>query len=254
MLLKDKKILILGLANHRSIAWGVAKACHEQGAKLCITYQNERLKANAEKVTADMDALLLPCDITDEGSVPQLMETLKKEWGTIDGMVHSIAFALRDDLKHPFVETSRDGFLLAHEISAYSLPLLANHARPLMRDNGGSIICMSYLGGERVMDSYRVMGVAKASLEMSARYLASDLGPEGIRVNILSPGPIKTLAAAGVAGFGAILDHIKEHAPLRRNVTQDEVGNIAAFMLSDMSRAVTGETIHVDSGYHVMGI
>ncbi len=254
MLLKDKRILILGLANHRSIAYAIAKACHGHGAKLCVTYQTERLKGNAEKLAKDFDEpLVLPCDVSSETQVAELFSRIDEAWGGLDGMVHSIAFANQEDLKGSFADTSRDGFLLAQDISAYSLTYLARHAKPLM-SQGGSVICMSYLGGERVVQNYNVMGVAKASLEMSAKYLAATLGPDGIRVNIVSPGPIKTLAAAGVSGFKSILDFVKERTPLRRNVNQQEVGDVGVFLLSDLSRAVTGETIHVDSGFHILGM
>lgn len=254
MLLKDKHILITGIANHRSIAYGIAKFCHEQGAKLCLTYQNERLQKNLKKLSAELgDPLLLQCDVTQEAEAESAFKSLGQHWERLDGVVHAIAFANQDDLKGDFVDTSMDGFLMAQNISAYSLTLLARLAKPLMHD-GGSIICMSYLGGERVVRNYNVMGVAKASLEMSARYLAADLGPQGIRVNIVSPGPIKTLAAAGIAGFKSILDAVAEGAPLRRNVSQDDVANVSGFLLSDMASAVTGETIHVDAGHHILGL
>lgn len=255
MLLKDKKIVILGIANHRSIASAIAKFCDEQGAQLCLTYLNDRMKKGVEKTASDLNnPLLLPCDVTDDAQVTALFDELGKTWGTLDGVVHSIAFANQEDLKGGFSETSRDGFLLAQEISSFSLTQLAKAARPLMKENGGSIICMTYLGGERVVQNYNVMGVAKASLDMSARYLAAELGEDNIRVNIVSPGPIKTLAAAGVSGFKNMLDHIKERTPLKRNVTQEEVAHVSAFLLSDLSRAVTGETIHVDAGYHIIGM
>jgi len=254
MLLENKNIVVLGIANHRSIANAVARYCHEQGANLCITYLNDRLKKNVEKLSADLgDPILLPCDVSDDAEIASLFAELGKHWDHIDGLVHSVAFANQEDLKADFVDTSRDGFLLAHNISSYSLTALARHAKPMMRE-GSSIICMSYLGGERVVQNYNVMGVAKASLEMSARYLATDLGPVGIRVNIVSPGPIKTLSAAGVAGLKAILDEVKERNPLRRNVSQEDVAKVSAFLLSDLSTAVTGETIHVDAGYHIIGM
>ncbi len=255
MLLKDKKIVILGIANHRSIASAIAKFCDEQGAQLCLTYLNDRMKKGVEKTASELNnPLLLPCDVTDDAQVTALFDELGKTWGTLDGVVHSIAFANQEDLKGGFSETSRDGFLLAQEISSFSLTQLAKAARPLMKENGGSIICMTYLGGDRVVQNYNVMGVAKASLDMSARYLAAELGEDNIRVNIVSPGPIKTLAAAGVSGFKNMLDHIKERTPLKRNVTQEEVAHVSAFLLSDLSRAVTGETIHVDAGYHIIGM
>ena len=255
MLLQDKKVLVLGVANHRSIAFGVAKFCQEQGAELCMTYQNERLHKNALKLAGKLEKepLLLPCDVTNEAEVENLFAELKQQWGRLDGLVHSIAFANQEDLRGEFVDTSRDGFLLAHEISAFSLARVTKHARPLMKEQGGSIICMTYLGGERVVQNYNVMGVAKASLDMTARYLASDLGVDGIRVNIVSPGPIKTLSAAGVSDFKSILDHMQAKAPLRRNVTQEEVGKVSGFLLSDLASGVTGETIHVDAGFHILG-
>jgi len=254
LLLKDKNILVLGVANHRSIAYAVAKLCHEQGARLCITYQNERLRKNAEKLVEDFeDALLVACDVTSETEVAALFAEIDSRWGRLDGMVHSVAYANQEDLKGEFLDTSRDGYLLAQEVSSYSLTLLARHAKPVMRE-GGSIICMTYLGGERVVQNYNVMGVAKAALDMSARYLAANLGPHGIRVNIVSPGPIRTLSAAGVAGFKTILDYVKERTPLKRNVTQEEVASASIFLLSDLSRAITGETLHVDAGYHIIGM
>lgn len=254
-MLKDKKIVVLGIANHRSIAYAIAKACVQQGAQLCVTYLNDRLKRSVEKLSDDLgDPLLLPCDVTSDEQVASLFTSLKEKWGRLDGMVHSLAFANQDDLKGEFVDTSRDGFLLAHNISAYSLTLLAKHARPLMAEHGGSMICMTYLGGERVVTNYNVMGVAKASLDMSAKYLAANLGPDNIRVNIVSPGPIKTLAAAGIGGFRSILDSVKEKNPLRRNVSQEDVANTSVFLLSDLAGAITGETIHVDCGYHILGM
>ncbi len=254
-LLEGKKILILGIANHRSIAWGIAQACINAGAQIAVTYQSERLKVNVEKVTKDLEGVtLLPCDVSKDEELEALFSHLKETWGHLDGLVHSIAFANRDDLKGGFTDTSRDGFALANDISAYSLVTLAKHARPLMQERGGSIICMSYLGGERVFKNYNMMGVAKAALEMSAKYLAADLGPHQIRVNIVSPGPIRTLAAAGVSGFASILDHVSETAPLRRNISQEEVGKVGVFLLSDLSSGVTAETIHVDAGFHAIGM
>ena len=254
MLLKDKRILILGIANHRSIAAGIARACHEQGATLCLTYLNDKMKKGVEKVARDLgEPLLLPCDVTNDEQVADLFNHLKEAWGEIDGLVHSLAFADQTDLRGSFAETSRDGFLLAQNISAFSLVHLSKHALPLMKE-GSSVICMSYLGGERVVENYNVMGVAKASLEMSAKYLAATLGPDGVRVNIVSPGPIKTLAASGIGGFRSILDSVKAVNPLRRNVTPEDVGGTAVYLLRDLSRAVTGETIHVDAGYHVIGM
>lgn len=253
-MLNGKKILVTGVANHRSIAWAIAKYCLDQGAQVCITYQNERLRSNAEKLVGDLPILLLPCDVSQEEEVSALFATLQKDWGSLDGLVHSIAFANKEDLKGAFHETSRAGFGLAHDVSSFSLVILSHYAKPLMEAHGGSIICMSYLGGERVFQNYNVMGVAKASLEMAAKYLASELGPNQIRVNIVSPGPIRTLAAAGIGGFSSILDHVVQTAPLRRNINQEEVAKASAFLLSDLASGITGETIHVDAGYHIMGM
>ncbi|MCB1051902.1 MAG: enoyl-ACP reductase [Acidobacteria bacterium] len=253
-MLNGKKILVTGVANHRSIAWAIAKYCLDQGAQVCITYQNERLRSNAEKLVGDLPILLLPCDVSQEEEVSALFATLQKDWGSLDGLVHSIAFANKEDLKGAFHETSRAGFGLAHDVSSFSLVILSHYAKPLMEAHGGSIICMSYLGGERVFQNYNVMGVAKASLEMAAKYLASELGPNQIRVNIVSPGPIRTLAAAGIGGFSPILDHVVQTAPLRRNINQEEVAKASAFLLSDLASGITGETIHVDAGYHIMGM
>lgn len=257
MLLKDKKILVCGIANHRSIAYGVAEFCHQQGAQLAITYQNERLLKSAQKLAAKLgDPLLIPCDVTKDEEVTALYQTIESEWGVLDGLVHSIAFADREDLKGDFTDTSRAGFLMAQDISSYSLVALARGGRELLKksENGGSIICMTYLGGERVVQNYNVMGVAKASLDMAAKYLAANLGPDGIRVNIVSPGPIKTLAASGVSGLKSMLDNLKAVSPLRANVSQQDVGRVSGFLLSDLSQGVTGETIHVDAGYHIVGI
>lgn len=253
MLLKDKNILVTGVANHRSIAWAIAQFCLEQGARICLTYQNERLRSNAEKLVGDLPVLLLPCDVAEDQEVEHLFARLKEQWGRLDGLVHSIAFANREELQGNFRETSRAGFGLAHDVSSYSLVCLSRHAAPLMQERG-SIICMSYLGGERVFPNYNIMGVAKASLEMAARYLAADLGPLGIRVNVVSPGPIRTLAAAGIAGLTGILDHVASVTPLRRNIDQKDVATASAFLLSDLASGITGETLHVDAGYHIMGM
>lgn len=255
MLLEGKKILILGAANHRSIAWGVAKACDEEGAEICLTYQSEKLKSKIEGLVGELSRkpLLIPCDVTDDEHVGSLFNTIKKQWGHLDGLVHSIAFAQRDDLDNGFAQTSREGFSLALDISAYSFVILARHAAALM-SNGGSMICMSYLGGERVFTNYNIMGVAKSALEMSARYLAADLGPKQIRVNVVSPGPLRTLAAAGIPGFTKILDEVAQTAPLKRNVLQEEVAKASVFLLSDYASGVSAETLHVDCGYHAMGM
>lgn len=253
-MLKGKTGIIFGVANHRSIAWACAQATHGADARLAFTYQGERLKENIDKLTAKEmpDSLVLPCDVTKPEEVAAVFEAVGKEFGKLDFLIHSIAFAPREALEGEFVGTSREAFLTAMEISAYSLPQLAKVARPLMTD-GGSIVTMTYYGAEKVVSNYNVMGVAKAALEASTRYLAADLGKDNIRVNAISAGPIKTLAAAGV-GVSEMLKHAAEKAPLRRNVSQTEVGNTALFLVSDLSTAITGETIYVDCGYNIMGV
>jgi enoyl-[acyl-carrier protein] reductase I len=253
MLLEGKKGAIVGVANKRSIAWGIAQAAAREGARLAFTYQGERLKENVEELSGTLkDSIVLPLDVTKDEEIAAFSETLKAQFGTLDFLVHAVAFAKREELDGKFVDTSRDGYLLAQNISAYSLTALSRAVAPLMEGREGSIITLSYLGGEKVVANYNVMGVAKAALEMSVRYLASDLGPRGIRVNAISAGPIKTLAAAGIHGFSKILDHYKTISPLRRNVTQEEVGDTGVFLLSSMSRGITGEVLHVDSGCHIM--
>ncbi len=253
-MLKDKVGMIFGVANKRSIAWACAQACHEHGAKLAFTYQGERLKENVEKLTADMDgATVVACDVTNQAEVENAFKTVKKVYGKLDFLIHSIAFAPREALEGEFVTTSREAFSTALEISAYSLPQVALAALPLMKD-GGSIVTMSYYGAEKVVSNYNVMGVAKAALEASTRYLAADLGKHNIRVNAISAGPINTLSARGVKNMGSLLSHIGEKSPLKRNVEAREVGNTALFLVSDLSSAITGETIYVDCGYNIMGI
>jgi enoyl-[acyl-carrier protein] reductase I len=253
-LLAGKRALIFGVANERSIAWGISEALHSAGARLGFTYQGEtlerRVRPLAEGVGAD---LILSCDVTDEAQVKEVFQQAADKWGGIDILIHAIAFANREDLEGRFVDTGRDGFLKAIEISAYSLVSLAREAAPLMQD-GGSIVTLSYYGAEKVVPNYNVMGVAKATLEASVRYLAADLGPDGIRVNAISAGPIKTLAASGVRGFRGMLGTVGERAPLRRNVTQQEVGQTALYLCSDWGAGVTGETLYVDGGYHIMGM
>ncbi len=253
-MLENKVGMIFGVANQRSIAWACAAACAEHGAKLAFTYQGERLKENVEKLTKDMPgALVVPCDVTNQAEVDAAFETVGKTFGKLDFLVHSIAFAPKEALEGEFLTTSREAFLTAMEISAFSLPQLAFAAAPLMKD-GGSIITMSYYGAEKVVQNYNVMGVAKAALESSVRYLAEDLGKQNIRVNAISAGPINTLSARGVKGMGAMLKHIAANAPLRRNVEAREVGNTALFLASDLSSAITGETIYVDCGFNIIGI
>ena len=254
MLLEGKRGLVLGIANKRSIAWGIAQAAHREGARLAVTYQGERLLENVQELSQQLrDPLILPCDVSKDEDLKALADAVGAEFGTLDFVVHAVAYALREELDGEFVNTSREGYRLAQDISSYSLTALARVAAPLM-PNGGSIVTLSYLGGERVVPHYNVMGVAKAALEMSVRYLASDLGPKGIRVNAVSAGPIKTLAASGVHGLSKMLEYHRTHAPLRRNTDQDEVGDTALFLVSPLSRGVTGEVIHVDGGFHVMGM
>jgi enoyl-[acyl-carrier protein] reductase I len=254
MLLEGKRGLVLGIANKRSIAWGIAQAAHRAGARLAVTYQGERLLENVQELSQQLrDPLILPCDVTKDEDLRALAAGVQNEFGTIDFVVHAVAFALREELDGEFVNTSREGYRIAQDISSYSLTALARETAPLM-PGGGSIVTLSYLGGERVVPHYNVMGVAKAALEMSVRYLASDLGPKGIRVNAISAGPIKTLAAAGVHGLSKMLEYHRTHAPLRRNTDQEEVGDVGLFLISPLSRGITGEVIHVDGGFHVMGM
>jgi enoyl-[acyl-carrier protein] reductase I len=253
-MLKDKIGIVLGVANHRSIAWACANACAEAGAKLAFTYQGERIKENVEKLAAKIEgSLVVGCDVTNQNEVEQAFTAVKEKFGRLDFVIHSVAFAPREALEGEFIETSRDAFLTALEISAYSLTQVSRAAVPLMTD-GGSIITMSYYGAEKVVASYNVMGVAKAALEASTRYLAEDLGKHNIRVNAISAGPINTLSARGVKGMGSLLSHVAEKAPLRRNVEAREVGNAALFLVSDLSSAITGETIYVDCGFNIIGI
>jgi enoyl-[acyl-carrier protein] reductase I len=254
MLLEGKRGLVLGIANKRSIAWGIAQAVDREGARLAVTYQGERLLENVQELAQQLrDPLILPCDVAKDEDVKTLAEAVRKDFGSLDFVVHAVAFALREELDGEFLNTSREGYRIAQDISSYSLTVLARETAPLM-PTGGSIVTLSYLGGERVVPHYNVMGVAKAALEMSVRYLAADLGPKGIRVNAISAGPIKTLAASGVHGLSKMLEYHRTHAPLRRNTDQEEVGDAALFLLSPLSRGITGEVIHVDGGFHVMGM
>ena len=255
MLLEGRHGLVLGVANKRSIAWGIAQAAHRAGARLALTYQGERLQENVTELAAQLrDPLVLPCDVTKDEDLAALAEKVRAEFGSLDFVVHAVAFALREELDGEFLNTSREGYRIAQDVSSYSLTALARATAPLMEGRGGSIVTLSYLGGERVVPHYNVMGVAKAALEMSVRYLAADLGPKGIRVNAISAGPIKTLAASGVHGLSKMLEYHRNHAPLRRTTDQEEVGDAALFLLSPLSRGITGEVIHVDGGFHVMGM
>ncbi len=254
MLMKGMRGLIVGVANKRSIAWAIARACADNGAQLALTYQNERLGENVKELAEELEnPLLLPLDVSDDAQIKAAFDELGKQWGKLDFLVHAVAYAPRQALEGDFVSTSREDFRIAQDISVYSLAALAQGAKSLMTE-GGSIIALSYLGGSRVMTNYNVMGVAKAALESSVRYLAADLGPFGIRVNALSAGPLKTLASAGIGSFSTILSHHKKHAPLRKLVELEEVADGALFLLSPMGRGVTGQTIYVDGGYSIMAI
>jgi enoyl-[acyl-carrier protein] reductase I len=255
MLLKGKVGVILGVANKRSIAWAIAKRAVEEGAELVLTYQNDRLKENVVELANDLNPkpLLLPCDVADEKQVDALFSGIREKHAGIDFLVHALAFARREELDGSFINTAPEGFRIALEISAYSLVGLARRAVTLMEGRKGSFLTLTYLGSERAVANYNVMGVAKAALESSVRYLACDVGPMGHRVNAISAGPIKTLAASGVSGFSKILDTVKEKAPLRRNVDALEVADAAMFFLSDLARGVTGEVLFVDSGFHAVG-
>jgi len=253
-ILAGKKILVTGLLSNRSIAFGIAKVARREGAEIALTYQNERFKDRAADMGKELGATIaLQCDVTHDAEIASLFEQLKSHWNDFDGLVHALAFAPREAIAGDFLDgITREGFRQAHDISAYSFPALAKAALPMM-NKGGALLTLTYLGAERVVPNYNTMGLAKASLEASVRYLASSLGPRGMRVNGISAGPIKTLAAAGIGGFGKILKFVEEHAPLRRNVTIEDVGNAAAFLLSDLAAAVTGEILHVDAGFsHVV--
>lgn len=253
--LKGRTYVVMGVANKRSIAWGIARSLHAAGARLIFTYAGERFEKEVRSLVdtlEDESSLLLPCDVTKDEEIVQCFQKIKEQVGVIHGVAHCIAFANREDLSGEYMKVSREGFLLAHNISAYSLTAVAREAKELMTE-GGSIVTLTYLGGERVVQNYNIMGVAKASLDASVKYLANDLGKYGIRVNAISAGPIRTLSAKGISDFNAILKQIEERAPLRRTTTQEEVGDTALFLFSDLSRGITGEIIHVDSGYHILG-
>lgn len=254
-LLAGQTGIIFGVAHKSSIAWAIAQALSNAGMRLAFTYQGERLEKNVRELAEPLEgSLILPCDVTDDAQLDGVFKAVENEFGRLDTLVHSVAFAQKEDLAGRFMDTSREGYLLSQDVSAYSLTAMAKRAVPLFeKSGGGSIITLTYLGGERVVENYNVMGVAKAALEMSVRYLAKDLGPQNIRVNAISAGPIKTLAARGISGLSTILEEMKERAPLKRNVTAAEVGDTALFLASPLSRGVTGEVIHVDSGFHCIG-
>ncbi|WP_047151503.1 enoyl-ACP reductase FabI [Aneurinibacillus tyrosinisolvens] len=254
-ILKGKNILIMGVANKRSIAWGIARSLHAAGANLLFTYQGERLKENVEELASTLGqerTILISCDVTSDEDIKEAFSKVKEEVGVLHGIAHCIAYAKSEDLESGFVSTSRSGFALAHDISAYSLVAVSNAAQEVM-SGGGSIVTLTYLGGERVVPNYNVMGVAKAALDMSVRYLAADLGKQNIRINAISAGPIRTLAAKGIRNFNDLTKGVPEKAPLGRTIDQEEVGDAALFLFSHLSRGITGEVLHVDAGYNIMG-
>lgn len=255
--LDGKTFVVMGVANKRSIAWGIARSLHQAGARLVFTYAGERLEKSVRELAESLEGnepIVLPCDVTKDEDIEECFSNIKEKVGPIHGIAHCIAFANREELVGEYLNVTRDGFLLAHNISSYSLTAVAKAVQKLQAmPEGGSIVTMTYLGGERVVTNYNVMGVAKASLDASVKYLASDLGKYGIRVNSISAGPIRTLSAKGISDFNSILKEIEEKAPLRRTTTQEEVGDTALFLFSELSRGITGENIHVDSGYHIMG-
>ena len=254
--LSGKKILIVGLASTRSIAWGIAQAMHREGAELAFSYQTEKLKSRVEKMAAKCDSqLLFPCDVGEDQQIDDLFTQLGENWDGLDGIVHSVAFAPRAELDGPYLDNStRQGFITAHEISSYSFSALAKAGREMMAGRKAALLTVSYLGAVKAMPNYNVMGLAKASLEANVRYMANALGATGIRVNAVSAGPIRTLAAAGIGNFRLMLDHVEKNAPLRRNVTIEDVGNAAAFLCSDLANGITGEITYVDNGYNTIGM
>jgi enoyl-[acyl-carrier protein] reductase I len=253
--LSGKKILVTGLLSNRSIAYGIARAARREGAELALTYQNERFKDRVTEMAREFGSeLAIPCEVTKDAEIAALFDTLGKRWDGLDGLVHALAFAPREAIEGDFLDgITREAFATAHDISSYSFAALAKAALPMMKGRRAALVTLTYLGAERVVPNYNTMGLPKASLEAAVRYMAASLGPQGIRVNGISAGPIKTLAAAGIGGFGKILKFVEQNAPLRRNVTTDEVGNAAAFLLSDLASAITGEILYVDAGFsHVV--
>ena len=255
-ILANKKILITGLLSNRSIAYGIAKAAHREGAQLAFSYQGDKLKDRVAGLAGEFGSgLVLPCDVASDEEIAALFARLRADWDGLDGLVHSIAFAPREALSGDYVDSiSREAFRIAHDVSAYSFGALAKAALPMMQGRNGALLTLTYLGSERAFVNYNVMGLAKASLEANVRYLAQSLGPRGIRVNAISAGPIKTLAAAGISSFGKLLSFSEKQSPLRRNVSIDEVGNVAAFLLSDLASGVTGEITFVDAGFNIAGV
>ncbi len=254
--LAGKRVLIAGLASNRSIAYGIAQAMHREGAELAFTYVNERFKERVEEMAKDFNSsICLPCDVTKDEEITEMFKLLGEHWDGLDTIVHSIAFAPADQLEGDYLDNiNREGFKLAHDISSYSLAALAKAGYPMMEGRNGSIVTMSYLGAEKAVPYYNVMGVAKASLEANVRYLAASMGPRGIRVNAVSAGPIKTLSAAGIKNFRKMLSYNEKVTPMRDNVTQEQVGDVAAFLCSDLAAGVTGEVVHVDAGFHILAM
>ncbi len=255
-LLEGKRALIVGVASNRSIAWGIAKAMHREGAQLAFTYQNEKLRERVENFATQVNSeITVPCDVASDEQIQAVFNHIDDYWDSLDILVHSVAYAPREQLEGEYLESvTREGFLTAHEISSYSFSALGDAARPMMKGRNGAMLTLTYIGAVRAMPNYNVMGVAKASLEANVRYMAASLGPEGIRVNAISAGPIRTLAASGISGLRDFLSYVERVAPLRRNVTIDEVGNVAAFLCSDYASAITGEITYVDCGYNAIGM
>jgi len=253
-LLANKKAIVFGVANDHSIAWAIAQALHDAGAELALTYVGESIERRVRPLAESLGVgLVLPCDVTKDADIESTFSALRERWGRVDVIIHAVAFAARDELKGRFLATSRAGFQLALDVSAYSLIAIARYAEPLM-PAGSSIVTLTYFGAEKVLPNYNVMGIAKAALEACVRYLAFDLGPQGIRVNAISAGPIRTLSSAGITGFKAMFHHHAERAPLRRSVLPEEIGSTAVYLCSDMGSAVTGEVVHVDGGYNIVGM
>ena len=253
-LVANKKALVIGVANDHSIAWAIAQALHREGAELALTYVNESIEKRVRPLAESLGVrTVLPCDVSKDEDIDATLAALREQWGRLDIVIHAVAFALREELKGRFIDTSRTGFHVALDVSTYSLVALARAAEPLMA-TGGSLLTLSYFGAERVVPNYNVMGIAKAALEACVRYLAWDLGPQGIRVNAISAGPIRTLSAAGISGFKDMLHHHEARAPLRRNVRPEEVAGTALYLCSELGSAVTGEIVHVDGGYNIVGM
>jgi enoyl-[acyl-carrier protein] reductase I len=253
-LFADKKALVFGVANDHSIAWAIAQGLHREGAELAFTYPAESIERRVRPLAESLGGeTVLPCDVTKDDDIASTFAYLRERWGRVDVVIHAVAFALRDELKGRFIETSRAGFQIALDVSAYSLVAIARHAEPLMRQ-GAALLTLTYFGAEKVLPHYNAMGIAKAALEACVRYLAFDLGPQGIRVNAISAGPLRTLSSAGITGFKTMLHHHAERAPLQRNITPDEVARTALYLCSDMASGVTGEVVHVDAGYNIVGM